>query len=112
VKAEELTVLEGHELADRLRQSRRELYELRFQVAVGQLENNRQIRKVKKDIARILTVIRLRELHETAAPVVTASAAPEAADAAPPSGEEASPPADVADTSPENGEEASQENEE
>ena len=62
MKAEELTVLEQHELTDRLKQSRRELYELRFQVAVGQLENNRQIRKVKKDIARILTVIHLREL--------------------------------------------------
>jgi large subunit ribosomal protein L29 len=69
VKAEELAVLEPHELSDRLKASRRELYELRFQVAVGQLENNRQIRKVKKDIARILTVIRSRELAAFAAPV-------------------------------------------
>jgi large subunit ribosomal protein L29 len=86
VKAEELAVLDQHELSDRLKTSRRELYELRFQVAVGQLENNREIRKVKKDIARILTVIRSRELasyHES-----TPSAAV-AADTSPPSGEEA-----------------------
>jgi large subunit ribosomal protein L29 len=86
VKAEELTVLDQHELSDRLKSSRRELYELRFQVAVGQLENNRQIRKVKKDIARILTVIRSRELAAYHEP---APAAAVAADASPPSGEEA-----------------------
>jgi large subunit ribosomal protein L29 len=73
MKAEELTVLEGQELADRLRQSRRELYELRFQLAVGQLENHRQVRKVKKDIARILTVIRSRELAEVEVPVAVSS---------------------------------------
>lgn len=70
MKAEELIGLESHELSDRLKTSRRELYELRFQVAVGQLENNREIRKVKKDIARILTVIRSRELAHVAAPAV------------------------------------------
>jgi large subunit ribosomal protein L29 len=91
MKAEELTVLEQHELADRLRQSRRELYELRFQVAVGQLENNRQIRKVKKDIARILTVIRMRELAGVGA-ATEAATPPPAADAAasPSNGEEVS----------------------
>jgi large subunit ribosomal protein L29 len=94
VKAEELTVLEEHELTDRLRQSRRELYELRFQVAVGQLENNRQIRKVKKDIARILTVIRMRELAGVGA--VAESAAPSASTAV------------AADTSPANGEEVAE----
>ena len=82
MKAEELTVLEEHELTDRLKASRRELYELRFQVAVGQLENNRQIRKVKKDIARILTVIRMRELDSFATPAAAVAAT------APPSGEE------------------------
>jgi large subunit ribosomal protein L29 len=79
VKAEELAVLDQHELSDRLKTSRRELYELRFQVAVGQLENNRQIRKVKKDIARILTVIRSRELasyHEAPPAAVPAATSP------------------------------------
>jgi len=93
VKAEELTVLEQHELTDRLKASRRELYELRFQVAVGQLENNREIRKVKKDIARILTVIKVRELaafHGSPPAAVPAATSP-------PSGEEsvaATAPAD------------------
>ena len=84
MKAEELTVLEPHELSDRLKASRRELYELRFQVAVGQLENNREIRKVKKDIARILTVIRSRELASYESPPSAAVAA----DSSPRGGEE------------------------
>jgi large subunit ribosomal protein L29 len=57
--------LEGDELANRLKLARRELYELRFKIAVGQLEDSSQIRKIRKDIARILTVIRQRELGET-----------------------------------------------
>ena len=61
MKAEELRVLDPEELSNRLRASRRELYELRFNLAVGQLENNSQIRRVRKDIARILTVMHLRE---------------------------------------------------
>ena len=80
-------MLDQHELSDRLKSSRRELYELRFQVAVGQLENNREIRKVKKDIARILTVIRSREL-ESVAPVQAPPSPAAAADTSPPSGEE------------------------
>jgi len=98
VKAEELTVLEQHELTDRLKASRRELYELRFQVAVGQLENNREIRKVKKDIARILTVIKVRELAAFhGAPVAEALPAELRSATSPPSGEEsvaAAAPAD------------------
>lgn len=86
MKAEELAVLDQHELSDRLKSSRRELYELRFQVAVGQLENNREIRKVKKDIARILTVIRSREL-QSVAPVQAPPSAAVAADTSPESGE-------------------------
>jgi ribosomal protein L29 len=61
-----------------LRQARRELYELRFKHAVGQLENSSQISKVRHDIARIMTVLGERELgivthvpaHETAAVAV------------------------------------------
>ena len=87
MRAEELTVLEEHELTDRLKASRRELYELRFQVAVGQLENNRQIRKVKKDIARILTVIRVRELSLGDVIVAAPPAAAEAAATSPVAGE-------------------------
>jgi len=62
MKPEELRVLDGEELVDRLKSSRRELYELRFKLAVGQLDDHRQIRKVRQDIARILTFKRQREL--------------------------------------------------
>jgi large subunit ribosomal protein L29 len=61
MKVDELRVLEADELGDRLRTARRELYELRFKHAVGQLENASQIKKVRHDIARIMTVQRERE---------------------------------------------------
>ncbi len=64
VKAEDLRTLDGEELTSRLRGARRELYELRFKLAVGQLDDHRQIRKVRKDIARILTVVHARRLGE------------------------------------------------
>src|SRR5207253_2129402 len=57
MKVDELRVLEADELGMRLRTARRELYELRFKHAVGQLENSSQISKVRHDIARIMTVI-------------------------------------------------------
>lgn len=62
MKVDDLRVLEGDELGMRLRTSRRELYELRFKHAVGQLENSSQISKVRHDIARIMTVLRERDL--------------------------------------------------
>ena len=61
MKVDELRVLEADELGMRLRTSRRELYELRFKHAVGQLENSSQIAKVRHDIARIMTVLRERD---------------------------------------------------
>ncbi len=61
MKVDELRVLEADELGMRLRSARRELYELRFKHAVGQLENSSQIAKVRHDIARIMTVIRERD---------------------------------------------------
>ena len=61
MKVEELRVLEADELGMRLRTARRELYELRFKHAVGQLENSSQISKVRHDIARIMTVLRERD---------------------------------------------------
>jgi large subunit ribosomal protein L29 len=62
MKPEELRVLDVEELLTRLKSSRRELYELRFKLAVGQLDDHRQIRKVRQDIAQILTFKRQREL--------------------------------------------------
>ena len=64
---QDIRALEADELANRLKQARRELYELRFKLAVGQLEDSSQILKTRKDIARILTVIRRRELGEAVA---------------------------------------------
>jgi large subunit ribosomal protein L29 len=74
VKVDELRELEEDQLGDRLRGARRELYELRFKHAVGQLENSSQIAKVRHDIARIMTVITERELG--LAPVPVHDAAP------------------------------------
>ena len=64
MKAEDLRTLDGEELTSRLKGARRELYELRFKLAVGQLDDHRQIRKVRKDIAKILTVVHARRLGE------------------------------------------------
>ena len=71
MKVDELRVLEEDELGGRLKAARRELYELRFKHAVGQLENASQISKVRHDIARIMTVLREREFG------IVAQAAPE-----------------------------------
>ena len=61
MKVDELRELEEDQLADRMKTARRELYELRFKHAVGQLENSSQISKVRHDLARIMTVLRERD---------------------------------------------------
>ncbi len=53
------------ELLTRLREAKQELFNLRFQVATGQLDNNRRLQTVRRDIARIYTVMRERELGIT-----------------------------------------------
>ena len=58
----ELRGLDDLELASRLKEAKEELFNLRFQVATGQLDNNRRLQKVRRDIARIYTVMREREL--------------------------------------------------
>jgi len=60
MKVDELRILEVDELGGKLKAARRELYELRFKHAVGQLENSSQISKVRHDIARIMTVLQER----------------------------------------------------
>ena len=54
--------LEDDELVTKLREAKEELFNLRFQAATGQLESHGRLRTVKKDIARIYTVVREREL--------------------------------------------------
>ena len=54
--------LEDDRLVDELRKAKEELFNLRFQSATGQLENHGRLRAVRKDIARIYTELREREL--------------------------------------------------
>jgi large subunit ribosomal protein L29 len=61
-KASELNQLNDSELANKLRESREELFNLRFQLATGQLENFSRIDVLKKDIARCNTLLREREI--------------------------------------------------
>ena len=61
-RAQDLRGLADDELDSRLRGAKEELFNLRFQVATGQLDNNRRLQVVRRDIARIYTVMREREL--------------------------------------------------
>jgi len=61
----ELRALENDELVTRLKEAKEELFNLRFQAATGQLENHGRVRVVRKDIARIYTLMRERELGIT-----------------------------------------------
>ena len=67
-KAHELDEMNDVDLETRLRESKEELFNLRFQAATGQLESHGRLRSVKKDIARIYTVVRERELGIRVAP--------------------------------------------
>jgi large subunit ribosomal protein L29 len=60
--ATELRQLGEEELVGKLREAKEELFNLRFQAATGQLENNSRLKTVRKDIARIYTLMREREL--------------------------------------------------
>jgi large subunit ribosomal protein L29 len=62
--ASDLAVMDPEELELRLAESRTELLNLRFQVATGQLDNSARLGHVRRDIARILTVMRQREIEE------------------------------------------------
>ena len=64
----ELDTFEDQRLVEELRKAKEELFNLRFQSATGQLESHGRIRAVKRDIARIYTVIRERELGIRATP--------------------------------------------
>ncbi|KQX74803.1 MULTISPECIES: 50S ribosomal protein L29 [Aeromicrobium] len=60
--AAELRAVSAEDLAEKLAESKEELFNLRFQNATGQLDNTARLRAVRKDIARIYTVMREREL--------------------------------------------------
>ena len=66
--AHELDDLNNGDLEGKLREAKEELFNLRFQAATGQLESHGRLNAVKKDIARIYTVVRERELGIRSAP--------------------------------------------
>jgi large subunit ribosomal protein L29 len=68
VSAGELRELTAEELVERLREAKEELFNLRFQMATGQLSNNRRLRTVRHEIARVYTVFRERELGLASGP--------------------------------------------
>ena len=66
--AYELDEMTNVDLETKLREAKEELFNLRFQAATGQLESHGRLRTVKRDIARIYTVVRERELGIRNAP--------------------------------------------
>src|ERR1700744_3098105 len=104
--ASELRSSSPEELVSKLAEAKEELFNLRFQSATGQLESHGRLRAVKRDIARIYTVIRERELgiRATPAPLDPAAKAKratkktEAADEAPAANDAAEETTEAADT--------------
>jgi large subunit ribosomal protein L29 len=66
---QELRDLGNEELFERLESDKEELFNLRFQLATGQLDNPMRIKDVRHEIARILTIVRQREMERQAADV-------------------------------------------
>ena len=60
--AHEIRTLTTEEIVARLRSTEEELFNLRFQFTIGQLQNHNRLRELRRDIARLKTVLREREL--------------------------------------------------
>jgi large subunit ribosomal protein L29 len=73
---EDLDKVEDSLLVEELRKAKEELFNLRFQSATGQLDAHGRLKAVKRDIARIYTVLRERELGIRAVPVAAAAPKP------------------------------------
>jgi large subunit ribosomal protein L29 len=105
IGSKELTVdnidkIEDALLIEELKKAKEELFNLRFQSATGQLESHGRLRAVKRDIARIYTIIRERELGIRAVPAPAAAAPAKGKKAEKPASEatqEAEPAAKKAD---------------
>jgi len=63
VKAEEIRALKPGELQKKLEEAHKELFDVRFRISTRQLVNHNEMRRVKKDIARMKTVLREKELE-------------------------------------------------
>lgn len=66
MKPKELRDLSNDELEGQIKNLKEQLFRVRFQLATSQLENPMRIRQIKKDIARVHTILRERELRESA----------------------------------------------
>ena len=73
MRANEIVELTDDEVAQKLEEGRRELFNLRFQLATGQLDNPARVSQVRHEIARILTVLRAREILEAEGTYVAAT---------------------------------------
>ncbi|MER3395392.1 MAG: 50S ribosomal protein L29 [Acidimicrobiia bacterium] len=73
-KAKQLREASTDELHERAEELRSELFNLRFQKATGRLDNYKRLREIKRELARVLTVIRERELGITLRPSVEETA--------------------------------------
>jgi len=67
----ELDTFENERLVEELKKAREELFNLRFQSATGQLESHGRLKAVRRDIARIYTILRERELGIRTAPTAS-----------------------------------------
>jgi large subunit ribosomal protein L29 len=65
-KAAELRELPVEELLSRIDEAKEELFNLRFQLATGQLDNVARVKELRRDVARIATVLREREIEQEA----------------------------------------------
>ncbi len=63
MKPQEIRAMSTQEIRARLEQAYREYYELRVSFRIGQLKNSARLREARKDIARLKTILRERELH-------------------------------------------------
>lgn len=75
---DEIDKIEDSVLIEELKKAKEELFNLRFQSATGQLESHGRLRAIKRDIARIYTIIRERELGIRAVPTAAAAVAAKA----------------------------------
>jgi len=76
--ADKARALDTAEIHKQLREGAEQAFRLRFQMSMGQMEGIKKIRQLRKDRARMLTVLRERELHPETAPKVAAAAKPAA----------------------------------
>jgi large subunit ribosomal protein L29 len=87
-KTAELRELTDDQLLERAEGAKEELFNLRFQLATGQLDNSSAIKKVRHEIARIATVMRERDIEAAREAALTAKAGAPGIDAAPGAQEE------------------------